>query len=62
MSDALLQLATFLARAEKLLERVEPLLPPASAAPDWNAAIAFRWRKRGSASYLQPVPRPRPSA
>ena len=60
MSDALLQLTTFLARAEKLLERIEPLLPPASAAPDWNAAIAFRWRKRGSASYLQPVPRPAP--
>ena len=60
MSDALPQLAAFLARAEKLLERIEPLLPPASPMPDWDAAIAFRWRKRGSASYLQPVPRPAP--
>ncbi len=60
MSDALPQLATFLARAERLLERIEPLLPPASPVPDWDTAIAFRWRKRGSASYLQAVPRPAP--
>lgn len=60
MSDALPQLAAFLARAEKLLERIEPLLPPASPMPDWDAAIAFRWRKRGSTSYLQPVSRPAP--
>jgi len=58
MSDALPQLAAFLARAERLLERIEPLLPPASPIPDWDAAIAFRWRKRGSTSYLQPVPHP----
>lgn len=58
MSDTELQLATFLARAEHLLERIEPLLPPASPLPDWNAATAFRWRKRGNARYLQPVPRP----
>ena len=58
MSDIPLQLASFLAHAERLLERIEPLLPPASPLPDWNAAIAFRWRKRGSARYLQPVPRP----
>jgi len=50
-------LARFLTRAEKLLERIEPLLPPASAAPDWNAALAFRWRKHGHAGYLQPIQR-----
>ena len=58
MSDPSLQLASFLARAERLLARIEPLLPPASAEPDWNSAVAFRWRKHGTARYLQPVTRP----
>jgi predicted AAA+ superfamily ATPase len=40
------------------LARIEPLLPPVSPIPDWNAAIAFRWRKRGAARFLQPVPHP----
>ena len=57
MSDPTLQLARFLARAEKLLERIEPLLPPASAAPDWDTAIAFRWRKQGHAGFLLPITR-----
>ena len=58
MSDSSLQLASFLARAERLLARIEPLLPPASAEPDWNSAVAFRWRTHGTARYLQPVTRP----
>ena len=58
MSDPTQQLASFLARAEKLLERIEPLLPPASPTPDWNSAIAFRWRKRGNSGYLLPIVRP----
>ena len=65
MTDPSLQLARFLARAEQFLERLEPLLPPASATPDWNASIAFRWRKcgpsfgqnRGQSGYLQAMPR-----
>jgi uncharacterized protein len=54
MSDAL---DKFLARAEALLDRVETLLPQTAAAPDWNAGIAFRWRKRRNdgSGYLQPV-------
>jgi len=52
------QLASFLARAEQLLARIEPLLPPPSSAPDWNSAIAFRWRKHGRFGYLQTVRRP----
>ena len=48
-------LERFLARAERLLERLEPLLPPASPAPDWDLAPAFRWRKRGGAGFLQPI-------
>ena len=60
MSDPLSPLASFLERAERLLERLEPLLPPASPVPDWDAAVAFRWRKRGPARYLQPLPRVSP--
>ena len=58
MSDTTLQFAAFLAHAERLLARIEPLLPPASPMPDWHAAVAFRWRKRGTARYLQPVAHP----
>jgi predicted AAA+ superfamily ATPase len=58
MSDPLASLASFLERAEGVLARIEPLLPPASPIPDWNAAVAFRWRRRGAARFLQPVPRP----
>ena len=58
MNDAMDQLARFLARAETLLARIEPLLPPLSAAPDWDSAIAFRWKKRGNSGFLEPVRRP----
>ena len=60
MTDPTRQLAQFLARAEQLIARLEPLLPPASAAPDWDSAIAFRWRKQGNAGYLYPVRKPSP--
>lgn len=30
---------------ERLLERLEQLLPPAPPPTDWNASVAFRWRK-----------------
>ncbi|MGZ3238031.1 MAG: ATP-binding protein [Burkholderiaceae bacterium] len=52
------QLDQFLQRAEALLARLETILPPIDHAPDWNAGIAFRWRKRSgkdSSGYLQPV-------
>jgi len=52
-------LEMFLARAERVLARVEALLPPAAAVPDWDSAPAFRWRKRhgagGVTGWLQPV-------
>ena len=51
-------LIRFLVHAEQLLSRLEPLLPPASATPDWDNAIAFRWRKQGNAGYLSPVRKP----
>lgn len=48
----------FLRRAEGLLERLEAVLPPATARePDWKRSFAFRWRRRpnGGGNYLQPV-------
>jgi uncharacterized protein len=45
-------------RIERFLDRLEPLLPP-DAKPDFDAGIAFRWRRhRGGLAYggmLQPV-------
>lgn len=51
------QLEQFLTRADALLTRLEAILPQPNAVPDWDAAPAFRWRKRGGADYgyLQPV-------
>lgn len=44
-----------LVRAESLLARLEAILPHAATAPDWQASVAFRYRKRGSAGVLEPV-------
>lgn len=44
-----------IARVERMLERVEAVLPPAVPQVNWNASIAFRWRKRGGRGFLQPV-------
>jgi uncharacterized protein len=47
-----------LLRAESLLARLEVILPHAATAPDWHAAVAFRYRKRagiGMAGVLEPV-------
>lgn len=51
-------LASFLARAEQLIERVERLLPQDTTQPDWKASTAFRWRKRNGRGFLQPVAKP----
>lgn len=42
-------------RAEALLGRLEAVLPHPPAAPDWAAASAFRYRKRGGAGSIEPV-------
>lgn len=52
------QLDQFLRRAQDLMDRVERLLPPVQSAPDFANVIAFRWRQRGTASYLQPIAHP----
>ncbi|MGH8599498.1 MAG: ATP-binding protein [Burkholderiales bacterium] len=43
------------ARAEALIGRIEKLLPAEPSATDWNAAIAFRWRKRNGRGYIEPI-------
>ncbi len=55
--DAAIQ--QLIARAEALLTRLEAWVPGVSpAAPDWHAAVAWRWRRRGSSGWLQAVPQP----
>ena len=45
-----------LVRAEQLINRIEAVLPQPLSAPDWNAGIAFRYRKRSSGhGTLEPV-------
>lgn len=46
---------TLITRAELLLARLEAALSPQTPVPDWNAGIAFRWRKRGGQASLQVV-------
>ena len=50
--------AKLIARAEDVLARVEALLPPPSADPDWTKVTAARWRKRGGRGHLQAVAHP----
>ncbi|WP_119355018.1 ATP-binding protein [Azohydromonas sediminis] len=51
-ADALLALVE---RAERLLDRLDAVLPQPPQAPDWGASIAFRYRKRGGSGRLEPV-------
>ena len=42
-------------QGQELLSRIEALLPAKPAEVDWNASIAFRWRKASQRGFLQPV-------
>jgi predicted AAA+ superfamily ATPase len=43
-------------RAERVLQRIEQVLPQPMSAPDWNASIAYRYRKRSTGhGSLEPV-------
>jgi len=55
MNDKDLQ--TLIARAHQFFDRIEAVLPPAPQAIDWDAAVAFRWRKVNGRGWLQPIPR-----
>jgi predicted AAA+ superfamily ATPase len=49
-------LERLLHRAEVLLARIEAVLPQPLHAPDWQASVAFRYRKRSSGhGVLEPV-------
>ena len=53
MNDALERM---LHRAEVLMARIEAVLPQPLHAPDWQASVAVRYRKRGSGhGVLEPV-------
>ncbi|HQZ02973.1 MAG TPA: ATP-binding protein [Thauera sp.] len=49
------ELSDFMKRAEQVLERIESLLPGPASAPDWEAAVAFRWLRRHGRAALKPV-------
>jgi uncharacterized protein len=50
------QFERLLAHAEKLITRIEAILPQPLSSPDWNASIAYRYRKRSSGhGVLEPV-------
>jgi predicted AAA+ superfamily ATPase len=51
-------IAELVGRAERVLERLEAILPGPARAPDWTAAVAFRWRRRHGRSALMPVAMP----
>ena len=54
-------LERLIAQAEKVLEKLEALLPQSLQAPDWNASAAYRYRKnsggwaQGRPGVLEPV-------
>jgi uncharacterized protein len=52
------ELLHLISRAEALITRLEAVLPRPLGAPDWNASIAFRYRKRNGAGAVEPVRHP----
>ncbi len=48
----------FYARADRLLDQLEKLVPSAQPDPDWQSAIAFRWRRQGNGGFIQAVTHP----
>jgi predicted AAA+ superfamily ATPase len=49
------RLEHLVAHAERLLTRLDAVLPHAPKAPDWSASVAFRYRRRGGSAVLEPV-------
>jgi predicted AAA+ superfamily ATPase len=47
-----------LQKLERILDRVEQLVPTRPEPPDWKEAIAYRWRRRANGGFLQPVGNP----
>jgi predicted AAA+ superfamily ATPase len=51
-------LALLLARIGGLVDRLEAILPAPAAPVDWQAGIAFRWRRRNGRGQVVPVAHP----
>lgn len=50
------QLQRLIERAERLIDRIEAVLPRPLGEPDWSASVAFRYRRRsGGHGVLEPV-------
>lgn len=48
-------LEALLAKADRLLTRLDAVLPHPPTAPDWSASVAFRYRRRAGSGVLEPV-------
>ncbi len=57
-TNAMSEFEHLMARAERLVDRLERLLPGDAQPPDWSAANAFLWRRRHGRARLIPVTRP----
>jgi predicted AAA+ superfamily ATPase len=49
------ELIGFLARAERVLARLEPLLPEERSRVDWEATLAARWKVERGSGFLAPL-------
>ncbi|OLU25943.1 ATP-binding protein [Pseudomonas sp. PA27(2017)] len=47
------RITDFLARAESVLTRIEPLLPAVREPLEWTDTLAARWQREGRSGYLQ---------
>lgn len=47
-----------LVRAERLLERLEAMVPPRPGEPDWEGGRAFRWHHAGNGGRLEVIDHP----
>lgn len=49
------ELVSLLARANAVLGRIEPWLPPSPPELDWQRTLACRWRRGPTRGWLQPI-------
>ena len=54
-TNTMTELSDLMSRAERVLERLESILPGPAVEPDWEAALAFRWQRRHGRAALKPV-------
>ncbi len=49
------RLIALLERADRLAQRLEPLLPIEPPVIDWTTTLAARWQRQGRSGFLQPL-------